>query len=151
MKMLLVLGLAGLAPIACSSSNGSTAGDGGVPSIAITSPASGVSVSTTTSTDVPVVFTVTNFALMAAGTCGAVNDNCGHVHLLVDGTACNAGAAYNSSFPLTGAASSPATATAQLSKCPTATGNHTLKLELHRDDHSAVSNGASATVDIVGT
>ena len=151
MKMLFVLGLAGLAPIACSSSNGSTAGDGGIPSIAITSPASGDSVSTTTSTDVPVVFTVTNFELMAAGTCGAVNDNCGHVHVLVDGTACNAGGAYNSAFPVTGGAGSPATATAQLSKCPAATGTHTLKLELHRDDHSAVSNGASATVDITAT
>jgi hypothetical protein len=132
---------AAAAPLACSSSNGgSSTFDGPPPTVTITSPATGGTVSIASSTDVPVVFSVENFTLKAPGGCGAVNDTCGHVHLLVDGTACNApGLPYNSDFPTAGSATSPATATVHLSTCTTAAGAHTLTIELHSDNHALIA------------
>ena len=148
MNKLLLLGLAGLAPMACGASKSNAPADGGGPSIAIVSPVSGDAISIATSTDVPVVFEVTSFALRAAGTCDGVNDTCGHVHVFVDGTGCNGGQIYNNAFPTAGSSPSPAMAIAELARCPAAAGAHTITLELHRDDHSPVSNAAAATVDI---
>jgi len=70
----------------CGSSNSTSTA-----TIKISSPTAGAMVAAGTDADksVPVTFTVTNFTLMAPGACGSVADTCGHVHLLIDGTACN--------------------------------------------------------------
>jgi hypothetical protein len=135
-----------------ASSSGST-GDSGTssstPTIAITAPANNGTLTLTNKTG-NIAFTTTNFTLMAAGTCPS-NDNdtppCGHIHVLIDGTACNdtnGNVPYNIS-----ATASPAAANFGL--CPTADGAHTVVLELHNDDHSPYQvNGqtVSATVSI---
>jgi hypothetical protein len=105
--------------------------------ITITAPTPGASVSLGTSMTVPVAFTVSNFTLMTPGSCGAMA-NCGHLHLLVDGTTCNAGGnPYNTS-----GAASPLTA--NLSLCPAMmrVGPHTVTLQLRDDSHGAVMAGA---------
>jgi hypothetical protein len=132
---------AGAAPLACSSSNGNNSvSDGPPPSVTITSPTNGGTVSIASSTDVPVMFSVENFMLKAPGGCGSININCGHVHVLVDATACNGpGLPYNSDFPSSGSATSPATATAHLSTCTTAAGMHTITIELHNDAHGLIA------------
>jgi hypothetical protein len=139
--MTLIAVAAAAAPLACSSSNsGSSVSDGPPPSVTITSPTNGDTVSIANSTDVPVTFSVENFMLEAPGACGAVSTNCGHIHLLVDVTACNApGMPYNSDFPTVGSSTSPATATAHLATCATATGMHTITIELHNDVHSLIT------------
>lgn len=162
-KSSFVIGIAlcGLTAVSCGSSSSTPASDGGAPSVTIVSPASGATISTAASTDVPVMFTVTNFTFDVPVTgCGGVpSDNCGHIHLLIDGTACNAtasdpgGAApYNNAYPNTGDTgpftASPATVVAHLAFCPMAPGSHTMVVSLHRTDHSAVTNGASSTVTI---
>src|SRR5438128_12362142 len=125
------LGLAlALLLAACGGSSGSTA------TITITSPAAGST--TTLGTDVnktvDVGFTATNFKL--ADTCGG-DQNCGHIHVLIDGTDC--GSPYNNS-----ATSSPAKAL--FAMCAHPTGAHGLALELHHEDHSAVKNSSGATI-----
>jgi hypothetical protein len=108
-----------------------------------------VTLGTDADKSVPVTLAVTNFTLMAVGACAnRQDDHCGHVHLLVDGAACNdpnAGAPYNNDATSTAA-------TVKLGVCPTATGAHTIVAELHHDDHSPVldSSGAviSATVHV---
>jgi hypothetical protein len=136
------------ASLSCGSGSDVAAIDGG-PTIAITSPQNGAPLSIATSTAEPVSFEVAGFGLEAPGQCNAVNDVCGHVHVLVDDAACNApGQNFNNAFPTAGSAASPATAIALLSNCASPGGAHAIRLELHRDDHSAVTNGASATVTI---
>ena len=132
---------AAAAPLACSSSDsGSGAFDGPPPTVTITSPMNADPVSIASSTDVPVMFSVANFTLKAPGSCGAVNPSCGHVHVLVDVTACNApGLPYNNDFPTTGSATSPATATAHLGTCATPAGMHTITIELHNDAHGLIA------------
>jgi hypothetical protein len=149
MRWLSALGLAAAAAAAaCSSSGGVAAVDGG-PIVTISAPADGDTVSIATSTFVPVTFAVAGFALQAPGVCGAVNDVCGHVHVLVDDAACNApGQNFNNAFPTAGGSLSPAMAVALLGLCAAAEGTHAIRLELHRDDHSPVTNGAAATVTI---
>jgi hypothetical protein len=133
----------------CGSSGGAGVVDGGS-SIAIVAPADGASVSIATSSDVPVTFTVVGFTLAAPGLCGHVDDGCGHVHVLVDGDACNApGQNFNNAFPPAGSATSPATAIALLATCPVVAGSHTIRLELHRDDHSAVTGAPSAAITVI--
>jgi hypothetical protein len=69
----------------------------------------------------------------------ASSDNCGHVHVLVDGAACTPmGAPYNN-------AGQASPIDAKLSSCPMATGAHTVMLELHHNDHSPVQPGGSMT------
>jgi hypothetical protein len=121
-------------------------GGSGAPTIAITSPATGAMVMMDANKTAQVAFTQTNFSLAAPGACMAGSTTCGHVHLLVDGPACNApGLPYNND-----GAASPATA--KFAQCATPTGMHTVTLELHHDDHSAVKdmNGTtiSSTVNI---
>jgi hypothetical protein len=144
---------------ACSSSSpsatssGGTTGDSGAssatPTIAITAPANS-STLTLTNKIGDITFTTTDFTLMAPGTCPADvagQPPCGHVHVLIDGTACND---TNGNVPYNVAAnSSPAAANFGL--CPTTDGPHTIVLELHNDDHSPYQvNGqtVSATVSI---
>jgi len=133
----------------CGSSSSTPPSDAGLPSVTLTSPSAGAVVALGGGTTVDVVFDVTNFSLEAPPTgCGGKDsDNCGHVHVLIDGTMCNAtGMPYNVAYPSAGTATSPATVTADLASCPMATGTHTLVLSLHKNSHAAVSNGASATV-----
>jgi hypothetical protein len=143
---------------ACSSSSGSSndnsaAGDEGgtvtLPTIAITSPASAAAVTVMMAGGadvVPISFTTTGITLMMPGSCPNHSDsidNCGHVHLYIDGhTAClpMPGAPYNNATPATaaadGAGASPVNAI--LSSCATVNGPHTVSLELHHDDHSPI-------------
>jgi hypothetical protein len=89
---------------------------------------------------IDVGFATTSFTLMAAGTCSGLAA-CGHVHLYLDDAVCNnvpAGKSYNNSGP-----TSPIKA--KLSWCPTNTGPHTIRLELHDDVHAPVL-GAGGTV-----
>ena len=123
-------------------------GDGGAtyPTIAISSPMSGATVTVTklpgTEEVVPISFSTTNIMLMAPGSCpmslGPTDDSCGHVHLLIDGTACTpAGAPYNNATPaMAGAVPSPVNAI--VTSCPMVNGAHTVTLELHHDDHSSL-------------
>jgi hypothetical protein len=95
---------------------------------------------------VPIDFTVTNFTLVAPGATGcAVTDNCGHVHVNVDGMQCNAsGSPYNNA-----ATASPTEA--DLSLCSMVAGAHTIVLELRHNDHSAFNPPITATVHITAT
>jgi len=111
------------------------------PCIAITSPPAAAAVSLTgdSAQSVPITYGVANFLLRPPGTCaGAVG--CGHVHVLVDGAACNAaGQPYNN-------ASSGSPTSALLSLCANPVGQHTVTLELHNDDHSPVLDANGNTV-----
>jgi hypothetical protein len=95
---------------------------------------------------VPIVPVVTNFQLAAAGTCPAdlaMTDNCGHIHLLVDGAACTpSGSPYNNA-----SGAPPVTSVnAILSDCPTVNGAHTVTMELHHDNHTPITNASGATI-----
>jgi hypothetical protein len=119
------------------------------PTITITAPTAGQTVTRSAANTIDVSFTVTNFLLKAAGTCPAGNDACGHVHLKVDGDSCNnvpAGKAYNNS-----GAVSPLPA--NLALCPTATGPHSLLLYLESDTHKPIvgSNGYPISSTLVFT
>jgi len=129
------------------SSSGGDSGPTGTPSVAITSPTSGASVAVTKPDDtVEIDFTVTNFQLEAPGNCPKVtpeSDNCGHLHLLVDGSACTPdGAPYNNA---TGAPP-VSSIEAILSDCPMVNGSHTVTLEMHHDDHSAITDSTGKTI-----
>jgi hypothetical protein len=145
-----------LAPVVCSlfacgsSSSGTTDGGSMEPTISISAPTAGSMVTVTMPGDTfPVTFSTTNFMLAAAGTCSQnlkTTDNCGHVHVFVDNDACTPdGASYDNQ-----AAASPATAI--LSTCPMANGTHTVRLELHRDNHAAIQvNGATVSASVMIT
>jgi hypothetical protein len=84
--------------------------------------------------NVPITFTTSNFALVAPGDAACIDssDNCGHIHLFVDGSACSpSGQAYNDDGQ-----ASPVDAI--LTTCPQVGGSHTAVLELHHNDHSPV-------------
>jgi hypothetical protein len=117
-----------------------------IPTIAISSPAAGATQAMAADVDksVAIGFTTTNFTL--SDTCSG-NSACGHIHLLIDGSTCNpTGSPYNNT-----ATSSPAQA--HFGVCPTAAGLHTVTLELHHQDHSAVtgSNGTVAATVVFTT
>ncbi len=112
---------------ACGSSGGLP---GVTPSVAISSPTNNSSVNLSLTRKVAVNFN-TNYTIKAPGTCAGA-DNCGHVYVLVDNSSCNSpGMPYN-----TLASSSPVEA--DFSKCQTATGMHTITLELRHDDGTPV-------------
>jgi hypothetical protein len=143
-----------LAACSSSSSSGSTPStttDSGTstsstPTITITSPAPNGTLTLASDHTGDIAFTATNFTLMAPGTC-PTNDNdtppCGHVHVLIDGTACNDPAdPYN-------VAANGSPAVANFGLCPTADGAHTVVLELHNDDHSPYTvNGQTVSTTI---
>jgi hypothetical protein len=151
-----LLGL-GAVVAACSSSSApastadSDSGPGtSTPSIAITAPANNGTLTLSSTKTGNITFTTTDFTLMAPGTCPADvagQPPCGHVHVLIDGTACNdtaSGAPYN-------VAANGSPAIANFALCPTADGAHTIVLELHNDDHTPYQvNGqtVSATISI---
>jgi hypothetical protein len=118
-------------------------GNSGVPSIAISSPTAGqtVTLGMDVNKSLPITFTTQNFTLASPGTSGCAS-GCGHVNILIDGTACNAmGKTYNA----TGSAS-PLSALFGL--CASGTGVHTVTLELHNDDDTLVNGAAAATVNV---
>lgn len=117
------------AMVACGPSSGLP---GIVPTISISSPANNSTVNLSADKKIPVDFT-TNYTLKAPGTC-AGQDNCGHIFLLVDSSNCNLPSMLYNSLVV----SSPAQA--DLSKCATPTGMHTITMELHHDDGSVVLN-----------
>jgi hypothetical protein len=127
-SLLQLAGFAGLLT-ACGSSGGLP---DVTPSVAISSPTNNSSVNLSLTRKVAVNFN-TNYTVKAPGTCEGA-DNCGHLYVLIDNSSCNGVAmSYN-----TVASSSPVEA--DFSKCATATGMHTITLELRHDDGSAVLN-----------
>jgi hypothetical protein len=111
------------------------------PSVAIDSPAQDATVplGTDPNQSVPLAFSVAHFTLKAPGGCGGSAD-CGHVHVLVDGYGClTPGSTYDNT-----AVSSPAEAF--FAPCPSPTGQHTIWLELHHDDHSPVKDVDGQTI-----
>lgn len=127
--------------IATSINVTTTRGNSGVPSLAITSPADGATVTLgiDVNKSVPIAFATENFTLAAAGTSGC-GSGCGHVNLTIDGTACNAqGSTYNAS-----GSSSPINALFGL--CPTPIGTHTLVMTLRNDDDSLVAAASPTSI-----
>lgn len=120
--------LAGLLS-ACGSGSGLP---GIIPTISISSPANNSSVNLSPNKTISINFE-SNYVLKAPATCAGL-ENCGHVYLLVDNTSCNLpNLPYNALV-----VASPAQA--DLSKCATPTGMHTITLELHHDDGSVVKD-----------
>jgi hypothetical protein len=126
-----------------SGSSSSSGSSGGLPTISITSPAANATVMSTPPDDtVPVGYTTTNFmgvAALSAG-CDNASNNCGHVHVLVDGSMCTP---TNSPYNNDGF-TSPINAI--LSSCPMAAGMHTVTLELHHNDHSPILDANMMTI-----
>jgi hypothetical protein len=124
-------------------SGGSSSGGGGAPSITITMPAANASVAVTKPTDtVSVAYTTQNFTGVAplSASCANTSNNCGHIHVLIDGAACTPdGAPYNND-----GFASPVNAI--LSSCPTVNGMHTVTLELHHNDHSPILDANMMTI-----
>lgn len=102
-------------------------------SLRINSPDEGATVNIAAppqSQSVPVDFE-TNWTLKAKGQCGST-DNCGHIYAYVDSSECNAsGLPYNAV-----AVSSPVEV--DFGECATATGQHTIMIELRTDSDDIV-------------
>jgi hypothetical protein len=138
---------------------GGSSSPAGAPTVAITTPTANQAVTVhmsdaTGGPDLPVAYTTTNFTLKAPGTCGSVSKTCGHIHLLIDGSACNdtgSHSPYN-------AASVASPASAGFDYCaawPNVNGAHTITLELHADDHTPINDSTGtvtkATVTVMVT
>ena len=118
----------------------------------ITSPTMGATVTAMPSANDPsavvtdIEFVVMNFTLMPPASCMG-RPACGHVHLYIDDQACTPqGAPYDNSGQ-----SSPLEAI--LNSCASVKGPHSVRLELHNDDHTPVLEAdgmtiVSATVDV---
>ena len=102
------------------------------PSISISSPTNNSSVNLPSNKQIALGFN-TNYTVRAPGTCQGT-ENCGHVYVLVDNSSCNL-----SNLPYNNLASS-SPSFADLSRCVTATGMHTVTVELRHDDGTIVSN-----------
>jgi len=116
-------------------------GGGPLPTIAITNPTPGalVVLGSDLNASVAVAYATTHFTVQAPGTCGGAGD-CGQVHLLIDGPACDpVGLTYNNL-----AVSSPATA--HFAACATPAGAHTVSLQLFQDDGAPVRDAHGGTV-----
>jgi len=110
--------------IACGGTPGIT------PMLGINSPSDNSTVNVSLSKLIAVNFS-TNYTLRGIGECAGQN-NCGHVYLLVDSSNCNQpNLPYNAL-----ALSSPVQA--DLGRCATLQGMHTITLELHQDDGTVV-------------
>ena len=96
----------------------------------IDSPANNATVNLPANKQIAVNFS-TNYTLKAKGACAGL-EHCGHIYVLVDNTNCNQPKLpYN-----TIAVASPVQV--DLGLCMVPTGTHTITLELHNDDESAV-------------
>jgi hypothetical protein len=127
------------------SSGGGEAGE--EPTITITSPTSGSTVMPTGANDaVSVAFTTTSFTFFAPGAsgCSASSDNCGHVDVFVDGTACTP---MGSQYDNTDTTGSPAQAI--LSTCSTVDGMHKISVELHHADDTPIQVGGMTIQDSI--
>lgn len=124
-----------LAVAACGGSSGTDLSSN-PPTVSITSPSPGGTVTMNPSTkEAPLTFAVTQFTIAAPGNCSG--PRCGHVHAVVDAGACNSGSLnYNSELDaLSG--------NLKLALCATAAGGHTVFLELHDSAHAPILvNGA---------
>jgi hypothetical protein len=116
------------------------------PTATITSPTANtdVAMGTDANKSVPLVYAVTNFTLAqpGKGACGTDTATCGHLHLNIDGDACNAaGSPYN-------AASFSSPATLKFALCPSAAqaGPHTVTVTMHTDSHAPVNGGNNASL-----
>ncbi len=135
-------------------SSSSSGGNEGGPSIFITSPSNGSTVTPTEADgggeeDILVSFSLGDFTLMAPGSCGST-PNCGHIHLLIDGANSCGGPPYNNAI------TSGTSGNAIISKCSQVNGSHVISLELHDDQHNPINgpNGqvisSSVTITVQG-
>jgi hypothetical protein len=108
----------------------------GSPCVKITWPLAGMTLPMTgTDKAIPVDYAVDHFTLKPPGDCKGAKD-CGHVHLLVDGTACNpSGMAYNNT-------GSVGPLMAKMASCASPAGDHVITVQLHADDHSPIKTPA---------
>jgi len=130
--------------------SGTNPSDGGDPSIKITDPKNLESISKdaeyTMFPKIPVEFTIANFVLKAPGSANCPAGACGHVHINVDGNACNdSGGFYNAA-----AIASPGIIDLGLCTGGVA-GAHTVTASLHNNDHSnvALTDGGPAVSDTI--
>jgi hypothetical protein len=123
----------------CAACGGSSGGSSATITIANPAASSSVALGTDSQKSVTITYAVTSFNVKALGSCSGVA-NCGHVHLLIDGNACNGSDIYNNSSYAT------PTAVAFFAKCSTPTGSHTVTLELHDDMHNPVKDNSGNQV-----
>ncbi|MBI3185266.1 MAG: hypothetical protein HYZ28_24270 [Myxococcales bacterium] len=99
------------------------------PTVSVSRPSSGATVQVEPSgeRELAVTFEVTNFTLKPPGECLGAQE-CGHVHIFVDGGACGEVIAL----------SSPARV--RLDRCPDPRGDRRIDIELHDDQHRVVLN-----------
>ena len=83
-----LLGAAACATFALACGSDKSVAAGPEPTITITEPADGATVTITDDPDVPVGFSVKHFVLKDPGMCGGAS-GCGHVHVNVDGHKCD--------------------------------------------------------------
>jgi hypothetical protein len=125
---------------ACDSGTTNTKSGNGT--ITISDPTDKATIAATAANpDYSVKFTVANFTLKDPGTCAGAA-NCGHVHMVIDGTQCNDPAApgpYNAD----GAASPIVIG---FDYCPAISGAHKIIAELHNDDHSTYTDPSGKAV-----
>lgn len=115
------------------------------PTVTITSPAEDQNITLPTNKQVALTVALTDFELAAVGTCGS-RPNCGQLHVKIDGDDGNApGKSYN-----TIATSSTVFADFSIleGNAIDTSGDHTISVELHRDNGTAYSN--TGAVDSVG-
>lgn len=112
------------------------------PTITITAPSAGGSVKLDATKIVPLQYSTTDFTVKPAGTCGSESENCGHVHLLIDGALCSSGGPYNNT------SEAAPTANANFGKCDPSVvyRSHTVSLELHTDGHNQVTSASGQPV-----
>lgn len=124
-----------LAAVVCTSAACGES-DHGHPAVSITSPAAGSTVDLGADADktVQIGVTVVPFTLKPPGECKGAAD-CGHLHVNIDGDACNA-----TSMKYNGAYTDAASVVAKFALCPMGmqTGAHTVKVSVHDDGHSDV-------------
>ncbi len=152
-----------------ATSTGGATGTGGTtstgaPTITWTLPANNAVVAADDNNpDVNVSFTVTNFTLKDPSRTdgsGCPKGTCGHIHILVDDgdgnyAACDSPVDETNpskgKLPYNAAGVSTTGNTIGLDYCPSITGKHTVKGEIHNDDHSAVlgADGKVITSNVV--
>jgi hypothetical protein len=129
---------------ACDYGSSTITGSGGpplTPAVNISGPAWGSTVMIGNDDLVTVTFTTSNFRLAMPGTC-AGDPACGHVHLKIDGAACNNTVAMKP-YNVAGYASP---ISGNLGFCPNVDGQHDMVLELHHDDHSPVVDNKGTAI-----
>jgi hypothetical protein len=131
-KLIILAGvlLAGAAGLTACGSNAALPGIN--PSLAIRAPADDSTVNLSAEGKIAIGFD-TNYTIRAPGTCSGQN-NCGHVYVLVDNSSCNS---PNQPYNVLALASP---VEADLRRCATPTGMHTITLELHHDAGAVVNN-----------